>query len=716
MLDINASEVSALDMKQAMALAAKHAPEYTGKRLLPHGWGNGADIMVDDLRGEITNKDAYRTDFSILRPRTQEQKYAGLTALAACNVTGGNGSSAYSGRGGFYLDGTASEDNPGFNPNKGQASNAATDIAGATGGGYEWGLDKGNINSACAAAFRASADADWWSGEDEGRDIDTTGAGQQAKKEMLPAFIMPGMSGAIEYKVQGSRTKDFISSMYGTTAGSSTVSVYMYATLSPLSTLPIMIISLLAVFMRIAMVLGLLGLWVAIMVSPFAANPWDEKLKKPLMQILTSAVMVSGLAAVLGILLTLSVSLSQAVKGIIVSAEITGVAASAMTVVVACVSPTIALLAMHYLWKKTFNAPSPFTLKGAQAWSKGAPMGMNALASGAGAMAGTYLGSKMGSMARGAGRRMGGRLMDGLLDRGRGGGKSGRRSSMGGGGGNAPAVSSSAQKPKDENYASDLAEGLAAQKAAKKAQHKERFGRFGSVLAQGGSRVKDNIAGAYRSAKSNLSLAATQEGREKLSEAYGERVSSVKSALGAGWNRVSTKDGWQETGSAMGRGMDRLGEAALSSVGLDAETRDRINMGSTGKGQKGFAMLSTATASVAGTGRRVAEAGGRAAAAGGRAAHRAIMRNAGPDATVGQAYRRFGRQAATVAGASLLNPGVGGLVFATMGATNTKRAMQSAGVNRQRRKAARNDEIVAQVRAQKAAAEAAQKAAARAEK
>ena len=143
LLDLKSSELTAADTLQMYQVTAEHK----GLASSFPGWewvaGGEANRSVPKL--------------SMLEPASDRAMYGAVTAMAACSWDG----TKFSGRGGFYAQGTASESNPGFNPKEGQASNAGTDAAEATGAGVGWGLDSTNIEAACQAAFAAPITSDW---------------------------------------------------------------------------------------------------------------------------------------------------------------------------------------------------------------------------------------------------------------------------------------------------------------------------------------------------------------------------------------------------------------------------------------------------------------------------------------------------------------------------------------------------------------------------
>ena len=606
LLDLKSSELTAADTLQMYQLTATHS----GLASSFPGWewttGDNATRSIPKL--------------SMLEPESNRALYGAVTAMAACNWDG----EKFSGRSGFYAAGAASESNLGFNPKEGQASNAGTDSVQATGAGYGWGLDSTNIAQACQAAFAAPSQADWWTGEWDAESPSVSGNNLDPK--MLSAFVMPGNSGSIDYKVQGPRTTNFISNFYGTDAWGGTFTTVTFATLAPFATLPIILFALVTLFLKLVLVFSIIALWVAVVAAVFAENPWQDRLKTPVIMSVTTAFLATGMSIILGLLLVFS----QAIASVGMALSFTGPVA---TVLVASISPLAACFSMHFLWKKAFpGAPSPLSLKGMQAWAKGAPMAASAVAAGAGG----FLGGTLGSVVRGGARQIGGSVVDKVT--GRGGASSGRKSSMGGG-------DMASREVDDSLVSEDVMVAKAQIAAGRKLQRAENV-----------DAAKARTRSMYRGARANLVLATTPEGREKLRETATERLTAARKGAG--------------------RALSGAGSKMAEGIGLSKETRDRIALETAGESAttRRFAMLSQSTA-------HVGAAAGRSAKKMPAAAHRTVMRSAGPDATAKQAYARFGRQAALVAATAVV-PGTTPFVLAGVAASNTNRSWKSRKAER----------------------------------
>ena len=659
LLDLRTSDLSRMQRQEATQIAADHA-----------GVSNYPAWAMTRTGDKLVPKHPkISSNLAMLSPQSNEQKFEAIMAHAACSWDG----SQFTLRGGFYGGGT--EANPGFNPNEGQDSGAVKDTARITGGGYKWGFKETDANPACNAAFTATKKSNWWEKDNGSASSAGLPSGvSMPDGEYLAGFIMPGNDASIDYKVQGTRTKDFVSSFYGTTSSNATPVVFMYSALSWVATVPFIVLSFAVILMRIIMIFMLMGLWVALIAAVFSSNPWEDKLKKPAMKVLTTAIMTSGLAAVLGIVVTVSTTLTNVMRDVL-NVSGSGVAATTMSVILACFSPLVTILALNYIWKKTFNSPSPMTLKGGKAWMEGAPMGMNALAAGAGGAIGGYMGSRLSNAAKTAGKRGIENLTDSMLGReGRGAGRSGRRSGMGGG-----AQKSATEKMSEQqSYAKDLRE-------AKQEQISNRVGGLGattrSKLASGGKAFGQKAASAWRDARANMRLAATPEGREVLMSQAKERSKTV----------------WSTAVNAA----SRLPESAMNAVGLDANTRQQMAFEAQAKGYGSARKLGMLGAHAAGhvggaAGRGIKEAaniGKQGFTNAGGVAHRAIMRSAGPEATVGQAYARFAKQAALV-GASAAVPAIAPVALGGIALSNSVKSAKSFRHNRTEKKQLANQKLV----------------------
>lgn len=668
LLDMRSSDLTTMQRMEAAQMAA----DYAGKPNYP-SWAISRSTDKLSLANTATK------DHAMFSPQSNEQKYSAILAHAACMWDG----SKFTFRGGFSVEGTTSADNPGFNPNEGQDSGPVGDTARITGGGYKWGFAHGDAQNACTAAFTATKSANWWEGDNGDAGTNWSKAGiSSVDGEYLKGFIMPGNEASIDYKVSGARTKDFVSSFYGTSSGNATPIVFMFSVLSWVATIPFIALAVAVVLMRVIMTFLLLGLWVALIAAIFSPNPWEDKLKKPAMKVLTTGVMTSGLAALLGIVVTVSTTLTQVMRGVL-GVTGGGTAATTMSVIIACVSPAVTILAMNYIWKKTFDAPSPMTLKGGKAWMQGAPMGMNALAAGASAGIGGYVGSRLGRAAKTVGKRGLENLTDSMLGRdGRSPGRSGRRSGMGGGGRKA----ASEQMTEQQSFANDLNE--AKQEEAKK-QVGEVVTQTRSKLASGGKAFGQSTASAWRKGRTNLRLAATPEGRELLINNAAERSKTV----------------WRTAVNAA----SRLPESALTSVGLDSSTRQRIAFEAQSNGYgspRKLGMLGNAAVAHVGgaAGRGIKEAAKLGITHTGGAAHRAIMGAAGPGATVGEAYARLAKQTALV-GASVAVPAIAPVALGGIALSSTVKSAKSFRHNRVEKKQMANQKLVQGLRERREAQE-----------
>ncbi|MHA3724250.1 hypothetical protein ACXR2T_10260 [Leucobacter sp. HY1910] len=697
LLDLRSSDLSYLQRMEATQIASNFVHKKGGM--------NFPGFMVSTQGGRLTAIHTGAKDLAIISPQSNEQKYAGITAHAACNWNG----SSFEFRSGFKN---------GFNPNKGQDSSATSDKVRATGAGYKDGFtSEVDANKACSAAFTAKGEANFWKGSENGdassEMLPASLSGAMPEPDYLAGFIMPGNQASIDYKVPGPRTKDFISSFYGTTASSATPIVFVYSILSWAAALPFIILSVGVIILRLVMVMMLIGLWVALIGAAFSTNPWEDKLKKPAMQVLTSAIMTTGLAGVLGLVLVISTSLTQVMREILGVSTVGSSGAVTMSILIACMSPTVTLIGMNIIWKKTFNAPSPMTLKGAQAWAKGAPLGMSALAAGAGGAIGAGLASRMGRQASGAAKTAGKRWIENRTDgmMGRDAGRSGRRSGMGGG-----SIGAKETMGKDSQFQQDLAEaknqrlgsrakGLGGKLAAGGAALGLAAKGAWPKLASGGKKLGGAAASGWRAAKANALLATTPEGRAMLARRAGERAKLMGAAVKRGGAMA-----WDGT-KAM---TSRAGERMLSSVGLDQATREQIAFEAQAHGHGGLRRAATLGMHAAGhvggaAGRTVAQAASLAA----KPVHSAVMAAAGPGASVGQAYARLGKQAAVV-GASVAVPAALPAVLGAVALSNANRSVKSARTARAERQAARDEALVQGVRAQREAVQAAEQAAAEA--
>ena len=163
-------------------------------------------------------------------------------------------------------------------------------------------------------------------------------------------------------------------------------------------------------------------LWFVLISALMSESPFKERIGKALNQVLGLAIFASMITVIIGLVVTVTRLL------ILIGDTMFG-RGSFFQMIWTGIAPVIALVGVHFFFKKVLKLPSPVSVGGATAWGKAGASG----AIGAGAMAG--IGSGLGSFAgmRSAMNsfRRGANMVRNATGRGRGGtGGTGRRSAM----------------------------------------------------------------------------------------------------------------------------------------------------------------------------------------------------------------------------------------------------------------------------------------------
>ncbi|MBC9927383.1 hypothetical protein [Leucobacter sp. cx-169] len=571
--------------------------------------------------GDVSTKDS-----ALFNPANKADRFGATIGRAACRW----GGTAWSVAPGWE----------GFNNNENRDKSVATELTGKTGGGVAGGLTPENVAESCDAWVTAKSGSDW-------------------KKGALAVFHVPGNQAAIRSAAEGAganspMVQNFLSSFYGTGAGANSVDTIMYAQLTPIGVAPTIILGLGSLIAQIVLVFSLLMLFVAFAVSLFSAKPWEEKLKPVLMQALTASLFAVGLSVLLGLLMTFSYAISSVGVAMVGSVGF-------MSTMWVTLSPVMAIIAMTLLWKKAFNTPSPFSLKGFNSWMKGSPLGMAAVAGGAG-----FLGSKAERMMSGAARGVGRTVSDRVMGGDRVGlGRAGKKSSMTPGG----------------RKGSDL----------------------GDTLDSGKTGVPLEAASVRKRAAAEIKVERRQA-KIDLRAARAERIAENPGMF----RRMGMHVAESNTG-IRARNLAYAGPMAL-----DAAARQATKARHAIEGIPGYGRAATTLNSFVGKTQQASSAVSGVARKAASGVHSRVMSNAKEGSTAFGAYSRVAGQGALLGGAALAGPLTLAAAAAGVTVANTK---NHVGTNRRERAnelAERARQILNTERAKAEAAEEARRAAAKA--
>lgn len=189
-------------------------------------------------------------------------------------------------------------------------------------------------------------------------------------------------------------------------------------------------VGLIALVAKAITMFFLISIWFLLVVSMFRAKPLSEVLGPSLIKLLGSTLVAYGAALILSIIVMFSVVINTlAMLG-------TNAKYTMLGVWVAGISPVLAAVAVHFFFTKVLKLPSPMSVKGMQAWNRGAPFAAGALVGGVAGAGGMMLGNRMGQAGKGAMRSAGGMAKRAAMNRmGLGGGGPVERSGLGLGGG-----------------------------------------------------------------------------------------------------------------------------------------------------------------------------------------------------------------------------------------------------------------------------------------
>lgn len=153
----------------------------------------------------------------------------------------------------------------------------------------------------------------------------------------------------------------------------------------------------------------LVSVWFLMIVSLFRARPFSDVLGPSLMRLLGASLVAYGSALLLSLIVTFSVVINS-----LATSSSDGRYTMA-GVYVAGMSPLLSVIALHFFFSKVLKLPSPVSLKGMDAWSKGAPFAAGAAVGGAMGVGGAMLGSRLDRAGSNMMRRAGSAVSDRAL-------------------------------------------------------------------------------------------------------------------------------------------------------------------------------------------------------------------------------------------------------------------------------------------------------------
>lgn len=262
----------------------------------------------------------------------------------------------------------------------------------------------------------------WWTDRADPKDPQSQAVPKQFELEGNPDDIAGDAKGAADPEA----VADYARAVTGVGAAGNQAATISYAVGALMALIAFGFVALISFLAKFALAGFIIALWFVFFAAMFVERPWKERIGKTLNQMLGLSVFASLITAVLALVALVARVL------ITVGTSMFG-AGSLFSMIWSGLSPIVALVFVHVLFKKVFKLPSPVSIGGAMAWGKAGASGAigAGLSAGVGSAAGSFLGTRLGSMARGAGRRVGSNLLN-RASGGRLGTRTGvRRSEMG---------------------------------------------------------------------------------------------------------------------------------------------------------------------------------------------------------------------------------------------------------------------------------------------
>jgi hypothetical protein len=241
--------------------------------------------------------------------------------------------------------------------------------------------------------------------------------------EIPQEFFIKGDSGWIADRTKDSPTsvRDFLSAVVGLNSIGDSAGVYAYAVGAFFTMIGFGFVSIAVIIAKVFLIMFIIALWFVVIGAMFNPVGMREQLAKTFNKFLG----VSVFAAITSIIVMSVVLLTQILVRL--GTDVFGPGNFAGMLWVG-MSPVLAILMIHLIFKKALKLPSPLSIGGASAWSKAGLSG--ALGGGITAGAGT---SRLGQFTTGMVRRAGSNITDSVMGRvagGRLGGSIASRSSM----------------------------------------------------------------------------------------------------------------------------------------------------------------------------------------------------------------------------------------------------------------------------------------------
>lgn len=168
-------------------------------------------------------------------------------------------------------------------------------------------------------------------------------------------------------------------------------SAFLFAVASPVGAVPMIGVGAVVLVLKFAVLAFMATMWASLFAALFRVDaPFRTVIWPPLARLIGATILASGAALILSILALFGTAISSlfSMNG----------AGTSWSVIGAAMAPGLALFALHFAFKRA-NLPSPVTLGGARAWSKGGPL----IAGAAAGAVGGALGATAVGMAKNAG-------------------------------------------------------------------------------------------------------------------------------------------------------------------------------------------------------------------------------------------------------------------------------------------------------------------------
>ncbi|MFC4225407.1 hypothetical protein [Lysinibacter cavernae] len=193
---------------------------------------------------------------------------------------------------------------------------------------------------------------------------------------------------------------NYIGSIMGTDVGLGSVAASLYQQTSFFGAAPFMLISSATLIAKLIMLLFNVGFWFVLARAVFSAKPMSEDIGPAGKKLVLTSAFAYGLALILSLIAVLS-------QGIIFFGQLSLGGSSLAMVGWACLTPLLAVIAAHFVFKKIFKMSSPFSIKGMTAWMKGSNNAVPAMSAAAGSFVGSRLANRAGQQAKQTGKRLG---------------------------------------------------------------------------------------------------------------------------------------------------------------------------------------------------------------------------------------------------------------------------------------------------------------------